>query len=132
MTILTLDPSEAEPPLLPFIPNVVNYVSHSKPMSSAMRKNYIRDRVQVAVMYITEYGNTTLWGLENLVPVHKLMQHLQIVFGKVDAVRKAVDNAIENDDEIRRKKCMCYLKPDFQYQRTWKAKKRQPGLIGYT
>ena len=26
-------------------------------------------------------------------------------------VRKAVDRALENDDEIRRKKCMLYLKP---------------------
>ena len=62
-------------------------------------------------MYITEYGNTALWSLENLVPLHKLTQHLQVVFGRVDAVRKAVDEAIENDDEIRRKKCMRYLKP---------------------
>ena len=27
-----------------------------------MRKNYIKDRAQVAVMYITEYGNTALWS----------------------------------------------------------------------
>ena len=33
------------------------------------------------------------------------------MFGRVDAVRKAVDEAIENDDKIRRKKCMHYLKP---------------------
>ena len=79
-------------------------------MSPAMRKNYIKDRAQAAVMYITEYGNIALWSLENLVPLHKLMQCLQIVFGRVDAVRKAVDEAIENDDEIRRKKCMRYLK----------------------
>ena len=110
-TILTLDPSEARPPPLPFIPNVANYMSHSKPMSPAMRKNYIKDRAQVAMMYITEYGNTTLWSLEKLLSIHKLTQHLQIVFGKVDAVRKAVDKAIENDDEIRRKKCMHHLKP---------------------
>ena len=31
--------------------------------------------------------------------------------GRVDAVRKAVDKAIEHDDEIRRKKCMRYLRP---------------------
>ena len=109
--VLALDPSEAQPPLLPFIPNGANYVTHNKLMSPAMRKNYIKDRAQVAVMYITEYGNTTLWSLENLVPVHKLMQCLQIVFGKADAVRKAVDKVIENDDKIRRKKCMRYLKP---------------------
>ena len=32
------------------------------------------------------------------------------MFGRVNAVRKAVDKAIENDDEIRRKKRMGYLK----------------------
>ena len=102
--VLTLDPAEAQPPPLPFIPNIANYTLHSKPMSPAMRKNYIKDRAQVAVMYITEYGNTTLLSLENLVPLHKLTQCLQIVFGR------AVDKVIENDDEIRRKKCMHYLK----------------------
>ena len=111
MAVLTLDPTEAQPPPLPFIPNVANYMLHSKPMSPVMRKNYIKDRAQAAVMYITEYGNTTLWSLENLVPLHKLMQCLQVVFDRVDAVRKAVDKVIENDDEIRRKKCMRYLKP---------------------
>ena len=111
MAVLTLDPAEAQPPPLPFIPSVANYTLHSKPMSPAMRKNYIKDRAQAAVTYITEYSNTTLWSLENLVPLHKLTQCLQIVFGRVDAVRKAVDEVIENDDEIRRKKCMRYLKP---------------------
>ena len=33
------------------------------------------------------------------------------MFGRVDAVRRAVDEAIENDKEIRRKKCMRYLRP---------------------
>ena len=80
-------------------------------MSPAMRKNYIKDRAQAAVTYITEYGNTTLWNREKRAPIHKLTQQLQIVFGRVNAVRKAVDEAIENDDEIRRKKCMHYLKP---------------------
>ena len=36
---------------------------------------------------------------------------MQIVFGRTDTVRKAVDVAIEMDDEIRRKKCMHHLKP---------------------
>ena len=106
MAILTLEPTEAQPPPLPFIPSVANYTLHSKPMSPAMRKNYIKDRAQAPVMYITEYRNTTLWSLEILVPLHKLMQRLQVVFSRVDAVRKAVDKAIENDDEIRRKKSM--------------------------
>ena len=109
--VLTLDPADAQPPLLPFIPNIANYTLHSQPMSPAMRKNYIKDRAQAAVTYITEYGNTALWSRENMVPLHKLKQRLQVLFGRVDAVRKAVDEAIENDDEIRRRKCMRYLKP---------------------
>ena len=99
-----MDPSEAQPLPLPFIPSIANYTSYNTPMSPAMRKNYIKDRVHVAVMYITEYGNTTLWSLENLAPLHKLTQHLQIMFGRADAVRKAVDQALKNDDKIRRKK----------------------------
>ena len=109
--ILTLDPTKAQLPPLPFILDMANYTTQSKPMSPTMRKNYIKDRAQVAVTDITEYGNTMLWNLENLIPAHKLMQSLQIVFGRTDAVRERIDKAIERDDKIRRKKCMCYLKP---------------------
>ena len=117
MTVLMLDPTETQLLPLPFIPRVANYTLHSKPMSPTMRKNYIKDRAQAAVTYITEYGNTTLWSLENLAPLHKLTQHLQVVFGRVDTVRKAVDEAIEKDDEIRRRKCMRYLKPPKRFPR---------------
>ena len=73
-----------------------------------MRKNYIKERAQEAVTYITEYGNTRLWMLEKLVPTHKLMQRLEVIFGKTNAVKEALDKAIECDDEIRRKECMRY------------------------
>ena len=109
--VLVLDPAKAQPPPLPFIPDVGNYITHDKPMSPAMRKNYIKDRAQAAVTYITEYGNTWLGTMENLVPDHKLRQHLQIVFGRTNALREVIDKAIECDDELRRKKCMRYLKP---------------------
>ena len=36
--VLTLDPAEAQPPPLPFIPNLANYTLHSKPMSPPTRK----------------------------------------------------------------------------------------------
>ena len=94
-TVLTLDLAEAQPPPLPFIPRAENYITHDKPMSPTMRKNYIKDRAQAAVTYITEYSNTTLWSLEKRAPLHKLTQHLQIVFGRVNAVREAVDQAIK-------------------------------------
>ena len=79
-------------------------------MSPVMRKNYVKNRAQVVVTYIAEYINTRLWTLENLVPTHKLTQCLQIVFGRTDAVREKIDITIKQDDEIRRKKCMRYLK----------------------
>ena len=110
-SVLTLDISQIQAPPLPFIPRAENYVKHDRPMSPAMRKNYIKDRAQAAVTYITEYNNTKLWSLEREALLHKLTQRLQIVFGRVDAVRKVVDKAIEHDDKIRRKKCMRYLRP---------------------
>ena len=116
-TVLTLGPAESQLPLLPFIPRVANYTLHSKLMPPTMRKIYIKDRAQAAVTYITEYGNTALWSLENMAPLHKLMQRLQVVFGTVDTVRKAVDEVIEKDDEIRRRKCMRYLKPPKRFPR---------------
>ena len=58
-------------------------------------EQYIKDRAQAAVTYIMEYGNNTLWNLEKRAPIHKLTQRLQFVFGRVNTVRKAVDEAIE-------------------------------------
>ena len=49
--------------------------------------------------------------MENLVLDHKLRQCLQIVFRKTNALREVKDRAIECNDELRRKKCMRYLKP---------------------
>ena len=72
--VLTLDMSQVQAPPLPFIPRAENYVKHDRPMSPTMRKNYIKDRAQAAVTYITEYGNTKLWSLERKAPLHKLTQ----------------------------------------------------------
>ena len=49
--------------------------------------------------------------MENLGPDHKLRQCLQIVFSRTNTLREAIDKTIECDDELRRKKCMRYLKP---------------------
>ena len=72
--VLTLDPAEAQPPPLPFIPNIANYTLHSKPMSPAMRKNYIKDRAQAAVTYITEYGSSDVHN--------RVWQHHTLGLGK--------------------------------------------------
>ena len=57
MAVLILDPTEAQPPPLPFIPSIANYTLHSKTnVTSNEKKTTSRDRAQAAVMYITEYG----------------------------------------------------------------------------
>ena len=54
--VLVLDPNQAQTPELPFIPNTSNYITHDKPMSPSMRKNYIKDRAQAVVTYIKNMG----------------------------------------------------------------------------
>ena len=108
-TILCLDPTKAKAPPIPFIPNICNYESHIEAMSPTARKNYIKDRTQAAETYIMEYNNTRLWKLEDKVPPENLTQRLQIVFGRVNAVREAIDEALEKDNEIRRRANLRYL-----------------------
>ena len=108
-TVLRLDPTKAKAPSIPFIPNAGNYDSHTEAMSPAARKNYIKDRTQAAETYITEYNNTRLWKLEDKVPPENLTQRLRIVFGRVNAVREAIDKALQKDNEIRRRTNMRYL-----------------------
>ena len=107
--VLRLDPTKAKAPPLPFIPSAHNYEVHTGAMSPTARKNYIKDRTQAAETYIMECNNTRLWKLEDKVPPENLNQRLQIVFGRVNAVRVAVDKALEKDNEIRRKTNMRYL-----------------------
>ena len=78
-------------------------------MSPTTRKNYIHGRTQAAVTYVTEYSNTKQWELENKVSPDSLRQRLQIVFGRTNAVREAIDQAIEGDNSVRRKINMRYL-----------------------
>ena len=44
-------------------------------------------------------------------PGYKLKQCLQVIFGRTNALREVIDKAIEQDDKLRRKKCMRYLRP---------------------
>ena len=107
--VLRLDSTKAKAPPIPFIPNAYNYQAHTEAMSPTARKNYIKDRTQVAETYITEYNNTRLWKLEDMIPPENLNQRLQIVFGRVDAARRTIDDALEKDNEVRRRSNLRYL-----------------------
>ena len=107
--ILRLDTTGAKAPPLPSMADTSGYPTQIRPMSLTMRKNYIKDRTQEVVTYITEYSNTSLWKLENSIPTESLTQCLQIVFGRTNATREAVDKTLEIDDSHRSKCNMIYL-----------------------
>ena len=91
------------------------YPPHTEAMSPTARKNYIKDRTQVATIYITEYSNTRLWELENQVPPENLQQRLQIVFRRTNAVRETIDNMLERDNGFRIRTNMRYLEVPIRF-----------------
>ena len=53
-------------PPLPLLPEPDAYVQHSDAMTLNMRRNYIRDRTQAALTYISEYDTAQKWEGDNL------------------------------------------------------------------
>ena len=49
-------------PPLPLMPEPEVYVQQPDAMTLNMRRNYVRDRMQVALTYITEYETAQQWG----------------------------------------------------------------------
>ena len=50
--------SEVPPPLLPAMDEPTVYVLHPDVMQVNTRKNYVRDRMRAALIYISEYAET--------------------------------------------------------------------------
>ena len=48
-------------PPLPLLPKPDAYIQHSDAMTLNMRRNYVRDRTQAALMYISEYETAQNW-----------------------------------------------------------------------
>ena len=78
-------------------------------MPPLARKNYVRDRMQSALTYILEYGQTEAMLKEGIYDEVEVQQRLRAVFGRVDAIRRRIDDALENDDMHRRRRNMCVL-----------------------
>ena len=79
------------------------YVMYSDAMPPLTRKNYVRDRTQSALTYILEYGQTEAMINEGIYDEGKVQQRLRAVFGRVDAIRRRIDEALKNDDMHRRR-----------------------------
>ena len=85
------------------------YMRYLDAMPLLTRRNYVRDRTQSALTYILEYGQMEAMLEEGIYDEHEVHQRLRAVFGRVDAIRRWIDNALENDDMHRRKRSMCVL-----------------------
>ena len=97
------------PPPLPVMDEPAMYVLHPDVMQINTRKNYVRDRMRAALIYISEYAETKRMMMEGRYNNDDLLVRLRAVFGRVDQVRHHIDIALQQDDAHRRKRNMRFL-----------------------
>ena len=94
------------PPPLPAMDEPEVYVLHPDVMQVNTRKNYVRDRMRAALIYISEYEETKCMMTEGQYNNEELLVRLRAVFGRVDQVRHHIDIALQQDDAHHRKRNM--------------------------
>ena len=97
------------PPPLPVMDEPAVYVLHPDVMQINTRKNYVRDRMRAALIYVSEYAETKRMMTEGRHNNDDLLVRLRAVFGRVDLVRHHIDVALQQDDAHRRKRNMRFL-----------------------
>ena len=97
------------PPPLPVMDEPAVYVLHPDIMQINTRKNYVRDRMPAALIYISEYKETKRMMTEGRYNNDDLLVRLRAVFGRVDQVKHQIDVALQQDDAHRRKRNMRFL-----------------------
>ena len=97
------------PPPLPAMDEPAVYVLHPDVMQVNTRKNYVRDRMRAALIYISEYAETKCMMTEGRYNNEELLVRLSAVFGRVDQVRDHIDRALQQDNAHRRKRDMRFL-----------------------
>ena len=99
----------SSPPPLPAMDEPAVYVLHPDVMQVNTRKNYVRDRMRAALIYISEYVETKCMMTEGRYNNEELLVRLRAVFGCVNQVRDHIDRALQQDDAHHRKKDMRFL-----------------------
>ena len=105
------------PPPLPAMDEPAVSVLHPDVMQVNTRKNYVRDRMREALIYISEYMETKCMMTEGRYNNEELLVRLRAVFGCVDQVRDHIDRALQQDDAHRRKRDMRFLILPTQFPR---------------
>ena len=93
-------------PPLPLMPEPEAYMQQLDAMTPNMRRNYIRDQMQAALTYITEYETAQQWERNPQYDKQQVLQWLRIIYGKADKVKQRIDTALNNDDIHRRRRVM--------------------------
>ena len=97
------------PPPLPVMDKQDVYAIHPDAMETNMCKNYVRDHMQVALIYISEYADTQKMIVENKYRQEYLLVQLRPVFRHVDRISNQIDQALQQDDAHRRRREMRFL-----------------------
>ena len=97
------------PPPLPAMDEPAVYILHPDVMQVNTRKNYVRDRMRAALIYISEYMETKRMMIENKYNNDELLMRLRAVFGRVDQVRDHIDRTLQQDDAHCRKRDKRFL-----------------------
>ena len=97
------------PPPLPAMDEPAVYILHPDVMQVNTRKNYVTDRMQAALIYISEYVETKHMMTEGRYNNDELLVRLRAVFGCVDQVRDHINRALQQDDAHHRKRDMRFL-----------------------
>ena len=92
----------AQPPPLPRIDNAELYTIHDEPMLLWIRRMYIRDRTRNAHTYIMEFSAMLEMIKERRYRMEELWDRLRIIYGRVDVVRRNIDESLATDDRLRR------------------------------
>ena len=85
-------------PPLPAMDEPAVYVLHPDVMQVNTRKNYVRDRMQAALIYVSEFAETKRMMTEGRYNNDDLLVRLRAVFSRVDQVRHHIDIALQQDD----------------------------------
>ena len=96
-------------PPLPAMDEPAVYILHPDVMQVNTRKNYVRDRMRAALIYILEYAETKCMMTKGRCNNEELLVRLRAVFSRVDQVRHHIDKALQQDDAHRRKRDMRFL-----------------------
>ena len=96
----------AKPPEIPSLGAPVMYITYPDVMPLEMRKRYVKDRAQAGVTYIAEHSHTVTLKGENRYHPGMLDTRLNIIFGRAQAIKEKIDEALRMDDTHRRRRNM--------------------------